>query len=295
MRYRQLKDAVAAALESPEARRSNGRARVLCPNCVSSKTNRPDHSMSVHLIAGWFYCQRCNVRGKLWDSVEETVRAIGGDDTAPAFEFSSAVSGGQALWAVSREHGLGKKLAQFIEYRKLPELWHAPFVTVRSSLNTDTDFSLTALMHRVDKLDEVAGAQRLYCSEQFSRWVVEKRTLAGSDRAHAFYNAHQLMRPCRRPVLVVEGLFDAVAHLPDAVAVMGTPAEGHLEALAFAPRPVVLVLDGDAWERGWANSEYLRFMGQWSASVRLPPRKDPDDFTRAQLMRAAIDELLETV
>lgn len=293
MRYGALKDAVAAALESSDARRVGYRARVLCPNCVSSKTNRPDHSMSVSLEEGWFYCQRCAVKGKLWESVTGTIRAM-----TPPEPQRFTQSYGVSLSVIGDGSVFGEKLRAFVSWRQCEYIVHAPDVECDScnSFRSSTypfDVRLIVKMRRVDSLNEVTGAQHIDCYEQATgRWITEKRTVAGSDRAGSFYNAAAVVRPSRRPLLVVEGFFDAVAHLPDAAAVMGLPSNTHLDLLAFAPRPVVFALDGDAWERGWAYAQYLQHMGQTAASIRLPPKRDPDDFKRSDLMRMAIDALL---
>lgn len=287
MHYRALKEAVAAAVESADARRSGTRARVLCPKCVSSKTNRADYSMSVSLEEGWFFCQRCGAKGKLWESVTGIVNSM----VPPVREFRVA-RGIPVSQAVVHGSVFAKRLWEFITSRRCQYIVHAPNVTCHTG-NSGADIRFVVEMFRVDDLEVPACAQYIDCYEYRSSWATSKRTALGGDRASSFYNAVELTRPTRRPVLVVEGFFDAVAHLPDAVAVMGVPSNTHIEMLAFAPRPVVLALDGDAWERGWVNAQHLRHMGQMAASIHLPPKCDPDDFTRGELMRKAIDALLD--
>lgn len=79
------------------------------------------------------------------------------------------------------------------------------------------------------------------------------------------------------PILVVEGVFDALPYWPIAVACLGKPTQLQMVALASARRPVVMALDGDAWEEGWALAQQLRFAGARAGSVRLPPCSDPND------------------
>ncbi len=105
-------------------------------------------------------------------------------------------------------------------------------------------------------------------------------------RRNILYNHAALLEVTDIPVLVVEGCFDALAHWPHSVAVLGKPTPGHLEALASAQRPVVFVLDGDAWEEAWALTLKLRAKGQNAAWVKLAPGVDPDEIPGDVLMEA---------
>jgi DNA primase len=106
-------------------------------------------------------------------------------------------------------------------------------------------------------------------------------------RKGLLYNASALARESDEPVLVVEGVFDALAHWPDAVAVLGKPTEEHIEALAAARRPVCVVLDGDAWREGEALAMRLQLEGQRAGHVKLGPRQDPDEVSRAEMRARA--------
>jgi DNA primase len=103
------------------------------------------------------------------------------------------------------------------------------------------------------------------------------------DRANLLYNHTALNEQTERPVMVVEGVLDALALWPDAVALLGKPSEPQVLALADCPRPVAIVLDGDAWEEGDALAMRLGLEGQRAGSVRLPPKKDPDEVDKAWL------------
>ncbi len=89
--------------------------------------------------------------------------------------------------------------------------------------------------------------------------------------------AHRLGADEQSPVFVVEGVMDALALWPDAVAVLGKPTDPQIFALAESPRPIAVCLDGDAWREGEALALRLRLEGQRAGSIRLPPTKDPDE------------------
>ena len=106
----------------------------------------------------------------------------------------------------------------------------------------------------------------------------------------------EIVRPVKHdvPVLTVGRSSDNIIPLAD-LAVLPhhatiTMREGqvHVEALVAAKRPVVFVLDGDAWEESWAWGMKLRFLGARSGSVRLPPRMDPDEMDRSWLDAEAV-------
>lgn len=105
----------------------------------------------------------------------------------------------------------------------------------------------------------------------------------GMARGRTLYNHAALHVETDVPLLVVEGVFDALAYWPDAVAVLGKPSEDQFYALAAARRPVCVVLDGDAWDEGWTFAMKLRLEGQRAGAVRLGPRIDPDEVDKGWL------------
>jgi DNA primase len=109
------------------------------------------------------------------------------------------------------------------------------------------------------------------------------------ERGSLLYNAralHDLSR-APRPVFAVEGVFDALALWPDAVAFLGTPSEDQIDALLEARRPICVLLDGDAHRKGWGLAMRLRLEGRYAGAVTLPPTRDPDEVPREDLERAA--------
>ena len=101
------------------------------------------------------------------------------------------------------------------------------------------------------------------------------------------FNEAALAEVTDEPALVVEGPFDALAYWPQAVAVLGKPTEPQMLTLLRAVRPVVVVLDGDAWQEAEMLAWRLRFEGQRAGWVRLPPMVDPDEVDPAWLREEA--------
>lgn len=108
---------------------------------------------------------------------------------------------------------------------------------------------------------------------------------SGPWRGRALFN-HAALHTSGEVLYVVEGVFDALALWPNAVAVLGKPSHEQVEALLLSRRPVVVVLDGDAWVEGWSLAMRLRLMGVRAGSVRLPPKTDPDQVPLADLWEA---------
>lgn len=114
---------------------------------------------------------------------------------------------------------------------------------------------------------------------------------SGEWRGVSLYNHGALQVETDEPIMVVEGVFDALALWPDAVAVLGKPSSWQIEALAAAARPVCMVLDGDAWREGWALGNLLRLRGARAGSIELPPEVDPDELNPDDLRQQARDSI----
>lgn len=105
----------------------------------------------------------------------------------------------------------------------------------------------------------------------------------GMERGLCLYNARALRIKTEAPAIVVEGVFDALPHWPNAVACLGKPTEAQIEILLAARRPLIVALDGDAWTEGEALAMRLRLEGARASAVRLPPCTDPGDFEPDEL------------
>lgn len=101
------------------------------------------------------------------------------------------------------------------------------------------------------------------------------------------YNQQVLYVETDVPVMVVEGVMDALLYLPHAVACLGQPTTAHLDILKRAKRPVAMCLDGDRW---YVSKQWARMLGRKKVRVGwvcLPHGKDPNDVDAAALRDAA--------
>lgn len=102
------------------------------------------------------------------------------------------------------------------------------------------------------------------------------------QRDEILFNEPALYVQTDDPVFVVEGTMDALRLWPNAVAVLGKPIPPHVDLILGAKRPVVIMLDGDAWEDGRAFALMIQFKDRKQAvqvgNLKLPPKVDPDDY-----------------
>jgi len=108
----------------------------------------------------------------------------------------------------------------------------------------------------------------------------------GMMRGAILYNVHALDVETEEPALVVEGVLDTFPFWPNGVAVLGKLSPDQMQMLLTAKRPLVVVMDGDAWRDGEAIAMHLKLEGKRCGSIKLPPRADPDEWVEEVLEEA---------
>jgi DNA primase len=110
----------------------------------------------------------------------------------------------------------------------------------------------------------------------------------GMNRAKLLFNQAALLVETDRPLFVGEGVFDAAPFWPDGVGCLGKPTEEQIEILSTARRPVVSLLDGDAWTESEALALRLIVSGVRAGWIRFPPRTDPNTVDRQAIEEIAL-------
>lgn len=276
---REERDEIAKQAVSGVRTNHRGWARADCPFCLG-RVGKDDRKACFGLNAnnGKFHCFRCGIGGRL-----------GGFDE---IEFDGAVEDGPN--AIVPPEG-------FEELAKPPlrgAMCAEPFLRVLRKRGVRDEM--------VAQLGIGACLEGVYRNRVVvpvkdddggwlwwvGRHLWDKRAkyrYPSGNREHVLFNHAALLVETDVPALVVEGVFDSMALWPDGVAVLGKPSESQIAAFAAARRPVVTVLDGDAWEEGWAlgmRLKYERHDGR-AGSVRLPPKVDPDEVVLGELYAAA--------
>lgn len=259
---------------------SDGERRGHCPFCPERQGSEDRHkSLSVNLGRGAFYCHRCGAKGR-FSSADEELEEPGLQILAvePPPEFVSLCSpDGMQSWSLApaREFLLDRGLA--------PEAWEAGGIGACASgflagrvvvpIRDSADKPWRGWVGR-SWVKDPAGSKYLYAK--------------GMQRAEVLYNADALDLVTSEPVLVVEGVLDAISvGLGCSVAVLGKTSAPQVELLLAANRPVAIVFDGDAWRDGAELALRLQFEGLPAGSVRLPPKRDPDEVDKLALLAAA--------
>ena len=260
-----------------------GWARGLCPVC-EERTGKPDKkgSWSISLTTGFWSCWKCSAKGVLRDRNARPLPV----EEAPVVEMRLpsgcvALSEGPGataeVTAPARAYLAGRGLTA-------ETIRTAGILAVPSWGRI-----IMPIWAPGDLGPELRGwVARAYVPTD-KTYLYPK----GFSRADTVYNVAALAVRTTVPVMVVEGVFDALAWWPDAVAVLGKPSAWQVDALAAARRPVAVILDGDAWREGWALAMTLRLRGQDAGCVKLPAGMDPDEVEG--LREAALDCLTNQI
>jgi len=270
--------------------------RVRCPDCLE-RTGKPDRrgSLSLRTNNGFFRCFKCGLRGRVkrdflsenglsvdrYDDVKADGDAIARDVALPD-EFAQLYSG--RGWHDVEYHAP----RDYVERvrRVDPSLW--PALGIGACLSGK--YARRVVVPVIDSQSRNVGfVARDYSGRARIKYMLD----SSMDRRLVLYNEQALSAQTDAPLYVVEGVFDAIALWPDAVATLGDVSSKQLSMIADTHRPVVVVFDGDAWCESVSLAMQLRLHGVTAGAVQLEPGQDPDEVERTWLddeARKAIEE-----
>jgi hypothetical protein len=116
-------------------------------------------------------------------------------------------------------------------------------------------------------------------------WIGKLIRYPSGMQRDKFYQDDRLWEATSRPLLVMEGPTDVLPYR-DAVGCLGKPNDLLLLRLCESKRPVVFVLDGDAWGEAWNAAVKLTIMRRRVGNrapvgwLHLPALTDPNDFAK---------------
>lgn len=271
-----------------EARLRGSWWRTNCPFCEGrvGKADR-DKCLSIHAGGGGYTCFRCRSKGRVrlpGSHVVEAAATVRMDvdviDPPPGFV---PVGEGAGLSALSLEPARA-----YLRSRGLEEsIWQAAGIGACATGPYAGRVVVPVLAD--DGRSWVGFSARLWTAKCDKR--LKYRNAVGEWKSRVVYNAAALSLPTDEPVYVVEGVFDALAHWPHAVAVLGDATDQQASILATACRPVVVVPDGDAWQKGWSLAMRLRLAGVEAGAIQLPAGVDPDEVDGSWLWETAREAL----
>lgn len=280
-----------------------------CPLC-ERRGYSPDARGALSVSSSGFYeCHRCAARGWLKERPREYMGPLVPDEEAPvslnvdrpeSFWLLSAREGSQLLTDAYRYltevRGLfgnvlvraqvGACVAGYYADRIIVPIFARDVVGPRTPWPLNADGSVTVNINGPDWAGDWAGfVARSWVPGAAKPYLYPQ----GMNRAQLLYGWGSLpiVRDTAPPLFVVEGVFDALALAPHAVALLGKPSRAQVAALCTSKRPVAVCLDGDALDEGWALAQILRLHGVRAGSIKLPPCADPDEIPYDVLVKAS--------
>ena len=247
--------------------------RIECPWCGHENTSK--RNMSVALKTGYFYCHRCQEKGFY-------KRSKAKDWYVPPVDNPLSEPPKPAITLPDEFQPLNERPVAGTDIR----FWN--YVTGRG-------------VHPETIVDCGIG----YCQFGFYRDCIvvplwDGPNLSGFVARNIVDRSYRYQKGFRReismfnkdrlwdedPIVVVEGVFDALPHYPHTVAVLGKPSYEHKKLLASVRKRVYVMLDGDAKAESWALATLLRVGGVDAIYVPVAPGKDPGDASHEEFLQA---------
>jgi len=246
--------------------------RVNCPACEDRGKDTADNSrsLSINNENGFFKCWRCELKGKLFDNEDEEI-----EDENEEWEDVPLEMPSDFRAIESSDEGLNYMLGRGFDQETMRRAgvgfacWgkHAgrvilPFRGITGEL--------------------VGWVGRTTRDANPRYWTAQ-----GMDRSRIFYNDSEVYKKRETPLIVTEGPLDALKWWPHAVAALGKPTSEQKEKLAKHARPMLIILDGDAWREGLSIARELRRKGAEAYAIALEPGKDLAETKKDTIRKAA--------
>lgn len=251
------KDEVAGLVTNAEPN-SSGWARLHCPWCPPGiKKN-----FYFNPETGWFSCYRCTTQGWLYGPPER-----------PTWEHKhvtamEGVIGPPEGWEPLTTDPVLPQHVPYMDYLYGRGVWAETVEAAQLGCCRTGEYAGMVVVPII-----VHGLMRGWVA----RAIQGKRysTPPHFERHRFLFNQDALDGPSDEPIVLVEGVFDALRHWPRAVACLGQPTDEQLELLVAAHRTVIVALDADAQSNTAAFHHRLWMRGVDARAAKLPPGKDP--------------------
>lgn len=256
---------------------AGGWFRANCPYCVN-ETGKPDRRQSLGLkpAISFFMCFKCGARGRLPDEAPWPVQQAHTDEAPKVIKRPPHF---EPIWTDDAWSSLFLEAPR--QYLTSRGVTRETCEQARIGIALEGTFAMRVIVpvFDLDGCTWLGFSARDWTNKQELRY----RYPRGMQRAKFLFNQAALYVETDEPIMIVEGVFDALPYWPNAVACLGKPGDLHRQFMAEARRPIAVCLDGDAWEEGWALSEWLRLEVSQVGYVQLPPCTDPGSVDHAWL------------
>lgn len=259
---------VLKALSTARPGRNNWR-KMNCPFCITRR-NKEDKTRALSFLmnVGVYKCWRCKIKGRLgeipsylknYEAPAIVIEALDPPEGFSSFATAGGLLQSAPYWKYLTERGVTADTAIKLEMGYCHEGRYRGRVIV-PLLGDDGSW-----LGWVGRATWKKAAMKYIYPDDWIRGVL-------------LYNEDALGIETDVPCLLVEGVFDELYYHPNSAALLGTPyTEYQMASLIDARRPVVAVLDGDAWELAETITMRLRFEGKRAGTIKLPPKMDPDE------------------
>lgn len=264
---------------------ATGRRRGRCPRCLERTGKEDRHGALCVWPSGFAKCFKCKLIAFLSDF--DGVPSRADSERAPV----AALEGFEPLYESVNDRIVAT--SRCLEPARLH--LHSRGIKKRVLLATGVGATVEGVYadRVVFPLLDDDGAWLGFVSRSWLKSSKQKyKNSTGLAREGYLYNSQALFAERESPVYVVEGICDALSLWPDAVALLGTLSQGQFRVLTGAARPIVFLLDGDAWEEAESLALGLRLWGKRVGAVKLPATLDPDELPRDEIEAAAREALL---
>ena len=247
-----------------DASTGNDWARFNCPVCHLNGEDKRDSkkSLSFNPKTTYYQCWRCGVKGYLEKEGNRTFVQSAKQEFYLPDGFMHLFTG------VGGDAQIFNKHRAYLKTRGLSE-----------EVCVQTGIGACATGHWSGRIIVPCyfGIRLLGGSARAMHFNVRPKYLypKGMARRTMVFNQDALYENTTEPLFIVEGVFDALALYPNAVALLGKPSNDHLSLFLESARPLVVAFDGDAHEECWAFATKLKMFGLNTSWVKLPPAEDP--------------------
>lgn len=282
MGWRENNDTVQELVER-QSPSGSGWWRVDCPFCdeVVGVSDR-SAALACSSLTGWWNCWRCQTHGRLIGSQFEWEPRP--EPTAEEIAAKPEVAFPKDWYPLWKEPGsiadILKPARKYLRPRLPKKRWFQHGIGAVHSGWAGKRI-VAPVEDRNGKRVGWVGRSWLPVSVQPKRYLYPPEM----DRGRYLFNEEILWDDTNKPVFLVEGCFDCWALWPDAIAFLGKKGSHHLEILRSSTRPLIALLDGDAWRESLALFLQLKVLGKEAAFLRLPAGEDPFSVGRDWISR----------
>jgi hypothetical protein len=263
-----------------------GWGRATCPFCLR-KVGKPDRrkSFGFNVETGEWHCFKCGARGRLISSDSADVRERMAERREQGVEPELGPPEGYTpLWKGEGLHGMVFEPAR-------------NYLAARGVGSQIIEEARIGACSRGQQRGRVV-VPALEPDGQWFGWVArlwttprgrtpKYITAVGMDTYRRMFNEAALDVETDEPLVMVEGVYDALPMWPEASAFFGKPSDGQFSRLCQTRRPLVIALDGDAWIEAEMLALRLQLQDVHAGWLKLPPTRDPGDIDPAKILDAA--------